>query len=117
MSEANAGVEGEPASELVLIFEEQRLHVSPDSLPLRLRVAAVPLHSGKELIVTSSPQLNPCVGVVFSPPDGDRGDSAQIVGASVVLGNGEVRIRLADGAAAIVGTIKVIEGRDGQQDS
>ena len=114
MGQADAGAEREPTGELVLVFEKQRLHIPPNPLPLRLRIAAAPLHGGEKLVVASSPQLNSCVGVVLSPLDGDRRDSAHVVGASVVLGNGEVGVRWADKAAAVVCTIEVIERRNGQ---
>src|SRR5439155_26860127 len=64
--------------------------------------------------VASSPQLNSCVGIVLSSRDSDRSDSAHVVGATIVLGNGEVRVRLADGAAAVVCAVEVVERRDGQ---
>src|ERR1700682_3824409 len=109
MSEANAGVEGKPTGELVLVFEKQRLYIPPDHLPLRLRIAAVPLPGGEKLIVACSPQLYACVGIVFSSRDGDRRDSAHVGGASVVLRNVEVGVRLADGAAAVVCAVEVVE--------
>src|SRR6266550_544269 len=60
------------------------------------------------------PELNSCVGVVLPPRDGDGCHSAEVVGAAIVFGNGELRVRRAYRAADVVRTVEVVEGRDGQ---
>src|SRR4029077_19321772 len=51
MSEPHSAVDGQPTGELVLIFQKQRFHISPNQLALsERRIAAIAGDNSKELI-------------------------------------------------------------------
>src|SRR6266566_2024652 len=114
MREPQPAVERKPACRFELIFQENRFHVGPGdgSLWSDISASSRVIHYRIELIVPLAKRLEASVEIVPSPPDAQSRNATYEVRAAIVLGANRV-FR----ASAIVGTIEVIERRDGDQHS
>ena len=97
MGQPHSTVQGQPAGELVLIFQEKGFDVSPYHLALtERRIAAIAGHNSEKLVVARAEDLESDAGIVFSAIDGQRSHAADVVGSAVVLGNDDIGIGFAD---------------------
>src|ERR1700751_581827 len=118
MRQPHSAIDGQPTGEPVLIFQKQGFHISPNPFALAQgRVASVAGDNSEKLVVARPKCLETCTGIVLPVIDCQRNYTAEVVGTPVILRNYNARVRLADIAADVVGTIEVIEGRDREHSS
>src|SRR6476661_6526071 len=115
MRQPYSAVDGQPAGELVLIFQKQRFHVPPYDFTLAQgRIAAIAGDHSEELVVARPEDLNTATKIVLAVIDGQRSHAPHVVRAPVILGNHHVGIGLPDIIANVVGLVEVVEGRNRQ---
>src|ERR1700756_4423026 len=118
MSETNATVQGEPSSQLVLIFHKDGRNRTPEFLALgRDHRSAIPSVDRKQLVVALPENLDSDARGVLISRVGSRDYASDVVGAAIILRDEHARVGRGRGVAGVVGPIEVVERRDCQNES